>query len=778
MFDQSNCLSPTLAEGQDPSREAGLMNETEHTPDSAPTAGPSNRPSVGERQPTLRTGAPSPIEIDAAIDTGLYHVRRFLGTGMAATRRFFDFFRVRGMRRVAVEVLDEAATFGTMGAVLALVLALPAFGSISADWRQQDEFAITVLDRYGQEIGRRGVLQNDSVPLSDIPDHLIQATLATEDRRFYSHFGIDALGTLRALIENVRAQGVVQGGSSITQQLAKNIFLTNERTLMRKITEAFLALWLEVNLTKDDILKLYLDRAYMGGGAFGVVAAAEFYFDKDVRDLTLAESAMLAGLYKAPAGYAPHRNLAAARLRATEVLSNMVEAGFLSEGQVLFARLNPAIAVARDTETAPNHFLDWVFEEVRRLAPDGERVLVVRSTLDTRLQAGAERAVATNLNDSGRAYRVSEAAAVLMENDGAVRAMVGGRDYGQSQFNRAVHALRQPGSSFKVFVYATALENGYTPQSIVIDAPITIGNWSPRNYGRSYRGRVTLTTALSRSINTIPVRLAEAMGRDLIVETAYRMGIRSELPITRPLPLGVAEVTPLDMASAYATLGNGGYRASGYAILEMHTLDGDLVYDYSVERPAAPRVLTAEATAGMNQMLHQVIEAGTARRAQLPGISAAGKTGTTQAYRDAWFIGYTGRYTASVWYGNDDFSTTANLTGGRLPAMTWQSIMELAHRDSSVPAMPGVDEAVRDDVELVASGDGNLDPLQLPSQLSPSLTITLEGLADRLIPSRQRATRTPTMLEALGTSDASGVIEIPLDVDNLALDSLRLDGTR
>lgn len=756
-----------------PHREAGQMNEPEQTPDSAPTAGSSNRPSVDARQPAMRTGAPSPIEIDAAIDTGLYHVRRFLGTGIAATRRFFDRFRVRGMRRVAVEVLDEAATFGTMGAVLALVLALPAFGSISADWRQQDEFAITVLDRYGQEIGRRGVLQNDSVPLSDIPDHLIQATLATEDRRFYSHFGIDVFGTLRALLENVRAQGVVQGGSSITQQLAKNLFLSNERTLMRKITEAFLALWLEVNLTKDEILKLYLDRAYMGGGAFGVVAAAEFYFDKDVRDLTLAESAMLAGLYKAPAGYAPHRNLAAARLRATEVLSNMVEAGFLSEGQVLFARINPAVAVARDTETAPNHFLDWVFEEVQRLAPDGERVLVVRSTLDTRLQAGAERAVLTNLNESGRAYRVSEAAAVLMENDGAVRALVGGRDYGQSQFNRAVHALRQPGSSFKVFVYATALENGYTPQSIVNDAPITIGNWSPRNYGRSYRGRVTLTTALARSINTVPVRLAEAMGRDLIVDTAYRMGIRSELPITRPLPLGVAEVTPLDMASSYATLGNGGYRASGYAILEMRTLDGDLVYDHSVEGPAAPRVLTAEATAGMNQMLNQVIEAGTARRAQLPGISAAGKTGTTQAYRDAWFIGYTGRYTASVWYGNDDFTSTANLTGGRLPAMTWQSIMELAHRDASVPALPGVDEAVRDDVELVASGDGAIDPLQLPSQLSPSLTITLEGLANRFDPLRHRSPRTPSLLETLGTSDASGVIDLPLDVDSLRLDGIR-----
>jgi penicillin-binding protein 1A len=727
------------------------MSETPPTPPNPQSDPLESRVRANGYRP--RRGLPRPIELDAALDTALFHIGQGFSRSLSGIRRFFDRFRVRGLKRVAVEVLDEVATFGTLGAVLALVLALPAFERISSDWREQDTFAITILDRYGEEIGRRGILQNDSVPLSEMPDHLIQATLATEDRRFYSHFGIDIVGTTRALLENVRAQGVVQGGSSITQQLAKNLFLSNERTLMRKITEAFLALWLEINLTKDDILKLYLDRAYMGGGAFGVVAAAEFYFDKDVRDITLAESAMLAGLYKAPAGYAPHLNLAAARQRASEVLSNMVEAGFLTEGQVLFSRLNPASAVPRDALSAPNHFLDWVFEEVREIAPPGQRVLVVRSTLDTRLQAGAERAVLNNLSESGRAYRVREAAAVLMENDGAVRAMVGGRDYGQSQFNRAVHALRQPGSSFKVFVYAAALENGYSPNSIVVDAPITIGGWSPRNYGRSYRGRVTLTTALARSINTVPVRLAEAMGRDLIVEAAYDMGIRSELPITRPLPLGVAEVTPLDMASAYASLANGGYRASGYSIMEMRTLDGELVYDRTVDGPAAPRILSAEAVTGMNTMLTQVIQAGTARRAQLPGITAAGKTGTTQAYRDAWFIGYTGRYTASVWYGNDDFTSTANLTGGRLPAMTWQSIMELAHRDSQPPLMPGVDEAVRDDVELVTDRDAADDGLDLATDLSDSMELTLQGLANRFDPTNTRELRTSFDIDALGTSD-------------------------
>jgi penicillin-binding protein 1A len=718
----------------------------------------SDKPTNGSEPIKIRTGMVRPIEIDAALDSGLFKARRFLAGALSAVRRFFDRFKVRGARRVAVELLDEVATFGTLGAVLALVLALPAFDKITDDWRDQDAFAITILDRYGTEIGQRGVLQNDSVPLSEMPDYLIQATLATEDRRFYSHFGIDIFGTARALVQNVEAQGVVQGGSSITQQLAKNLFLSNERTLMRKITEAFLALWLEVNLTKDDILKLYLDRAYMGGGAFGVVAAADFYFDKDVRDLTLAESAMLAGLYKSPSGFAPHINLSGARQRAAEVLDNMVEAGFLTEGQILFAQRNPASPVLRDLDGAPNHFLDWVFEEVQRLAPPGERVLVVRSTLDSRLQAGAERAVMTNLVESGQAYNVREAAAVLMENDGAVRAMVGGRDYGASQFNRAVHALRQPGSSFKVFVYAAALENGYTPDSIMVDAPITIGGWSPRNYGRSYAGSVTLTSALARSINTIPVRLAEALGRDVIVETAHSMGIRTELPITRPLPLGVAEVTPLDMASSYASLANGGYRATGYAVLDMRRLTGELVYDRAADQAPAPRILSASTAAGMNQMLHQVIAAGTARRADLPGITSAGKTGTTQAYRDAWFIGYTGRYTASVWYGNDDFTSTANLTGGRLPAMTWQSIMELAHRDTPVPLLAGVDTQIVEGVELMASNDGEAINAPARTDLPAGLAATLRGVASRFasdIPG-QAESEVPELDEAMGTFDASG----------------------
>ncbi|MCB1508608.1 MAG: transglycosylase domain-containing protein, partial [Hyphomicrobiaceae bacterium] len=445
-----------------------------------------------------------------------------------------DRFRPRGAWKWAVEILDEMATWGVAGSVLMLTLALPAFEEVRGDWLAQDEIAVTILDRYGTEIGRRGILQNDSVPLDEMPPYLIQAALATEDRRFYSHFGIDIAGTFRALLANARAQGVVQGGSSITQQLAKNLFLSNERTLERKIKEAFLALWLEVNLTKDEILKLYLDRAYMGGGAFGVVAASEFYFGKDVRELTLAEAAMLAGLFKAPTAYAPHVDLAAARARAAEVLGNMVEADFLTEGQVLAALRNPAVPIPRaQAGTAPDFFLDYIYDEVVRLVPPGQTTVVVTTTLEPRIQAAAQGAIETNLREFGPANGVRQAATVVLSPDGAVRGMVGGRDYGASQFNRAVYALRQPGSSFKPFVYTTALMNGYTPRSVVPDAPITIGNWSPRNYSRGYSGPVTLLTALTRSINTVPVRLAQALGRDRIVETAHRMGIRSELPVTR-----------------------------------------------------------------------------------------------------------------------------------------------------------------------------------------------------------------------------------------------------
>ncbi len=630
------------------------------------------------------------LAIDAWIDTGIYRFGEAVRNRYDAYSVFMRRFRVTGAPRSVVEVLSDGLSFGTVGALLALALALPAFDATKTDWRTQVEYSVTFLDRFGEEIGRRGIFQNDSIPLEDVPDFAVKAVLATEDRRFFDHFGIDVIGTFRALVENVRAKTVVQGGSSITQQLAKNLFLSNERTLERKVKEAFLAIWLEMNLSKNEILKLYLDRSYMGGGAFGIEAASQYYFGKSVRQVTLAEAALLAGLFKAPTKFAPHINLPAARARANEVLSNMVEAGFASEGQVVAARRNPAIPIDRLDDENPNYFLDWAFIEAKRLAKGDDRVLFAHTTVDLNLQRAAENALESTLREYGRERRTSQGAIVLVTPEGAVRAMVGGRDYGQSVFNRAVDALRQPGSSFKPFVYTTAMMNGYSPRSVVVDAPINIGGWSPRNYGRSYRGAVTLMTALVKSINTIPVRLAQAIGRDKIIDTAKRMGIRSELKITRPLPLGVAEVSVIDMASAYAVFANGGMRAMPHGVLQIRNTKGELLYDHSRDEPAAERVLPEKTVAQMNSILTRVISSGTGRRAIIEGVIAGGKTGTTQAYRDAWFIGFTGNFSAAVWLGNDNFKPTGRVTGGFLPAMTWNKLMRFAHANVDLKPIPGI----------------------------------------------------------------------------------------
>jgi len=637
------------------------------------------------------------LAIDAFVDTALWRsgaaVRRVLEGYDAFLRRF----RAKGIWRFLAELSSDGLTYGLAGFIVVLAFAQPAFEATRyADWKTTDDFAVTFLDRFGKEIGRRGIVLNDSVPLEEIPDSLVKATLATEDRRFFSHFGIDFVGTFRAMVENARAGGVVQGGSTLTQQLAKNLFLTNERSLSRKIKEAYLALWLEANLSKQEILKLYLDRAYMGGGVFGVTTAAEFYFNKNVRELTLAESAMLAGLFKAPGKYAPHINLPAARARANEVLTNMVQARLLTEGQVIGARRNPALAVDRSQEQLPEYFLDWALDEVKKLARRNpalarDRIVTVRTTLDPALQRQADLSVETILRENGKLRGVGAAALVSLIPDGAVVAMVGGRSYGESQFNRAVNALRQPGSSFKPFVYMTAFMNGYEPDSIVPDRPVWIGDWSPKNYNRSYRGPVTLKLALTKSINTIPVRLSLDFGREKIIETSYAMGLTHELENSISLPIGSSEVSVIDMASSYATFANGGFKAPAYAILEVKNSKGKVLYRRDREEAEPVRVLPEDKVHWMNDILVNVVEAGTARRARIDGVVAGGKTGTTNAYRDAWFVGYTGNFATAVWVGNDDFTSTRRVTGGSLPAMTWQKYNEFAHNGIELARMPGVD---------------------------------------------------------------------------------------
>ncbi|MGN6116624.1 MAG: transglycosylase domain-containing protein [Nitrobacter sp.] len=645
------------------------------------------------------------LDFDARIDSTLFSSAVGARELYERFSTFMDRFYVgRWKRWVFIEPLSEAATLGLGGLVILLALAQPAFRETAdEDWLKKSDLAVTFLDRYGNPIGSRGIKHNDSIPLEEFPDNLIKATLATEDRRFYDHFGIDISGTFRALVTNAQAGGVRQGGSSITQQLAKNLFLSNERTIERKINEAFLAIWLETRLTKNEILKLYLDRAYMGGGTFGVDGAAHFYFNKSVRDVNLAEAAMLAGLFKAPTKYAPHINLPAARARANQVLDNMVDAGFMTEGQVFGARRNPATAVDRRDENSPNYYLDWAFDEMRKLVDTfpksyTERVFVVRTTIDMNVQHAAEEAIENQLRQFGRDYHATQAATVVADLDGGIRAMVGGRDYGASQFNRATDAYRQPGSSFKPYVYTTALLNGFKPTSTIVDGPVCIGNWCPQNYGHSYSGTVTLTQALTRSINVVPVKLSIALGgkggpkagRAKIVEVARKFGIVTPLPDTPSLPIGADAVNVLEHAVAYATFPNKGKAVTPHAILEVRTGAGDLVWRYDRDGPKPRQIIPPSVAADMAMMMSHVVSEGTARRAILDGIPAAGKTGTTNNYRDAWFVGYTGNFVCGVWYGNDDYSPTNRLTGGSLPAQTWHDIMTAAHRGVEIKDIAGV----------------------------------------------------------------------------------------
>jgi penicillin-binding protein 1A len=671
------------------------------------------------------------IEVDAWIDSTVYNIGRTVSGAAESFSIFMRRFRVSGIKRGATEILGDAVTVGTGGLLVLLTLAVPAFEATRTDWRTQGDYSLTVLDRYGNEIGKRGMRHSDAVPLEEMPDYLIKAVLATEDRRFFTHFGIDVFGTVRAMMENLRANSVVQGGSSLSQQLAKNLFLSNERTLERKVKEAFLAMWLEANLKKTDILKLYLDRAYMGGGNFGVEAASEFYFGKSVKNVNLAESALLAGLFKAPARYAPHINLPAARARANEVLSNMVQAGFLTEGQVIGARRHPADIIDQEIgASSPDYFLDWVYDQVKELNPPGDRVLTVRSTLDASMQRVADEAVESTLREFGESFRVKQAAMVTVDPDGAVRTMVGGRDYGESQFNRATGALRQPGSSFKPFVYTAAMMNGFTPKSVVPDAPICIGNWCPRNYSGGYSGPVNLTTALVKSINTVPVRLAQSIGRDKIVETAHKMGLTTELRITRSLPLGASEVKVLDMAGAYAVFANGGYKATPYAFTQIINPQGEVVYDRKRDAPPAVKVLEDNIVAEMNGILSQIPEWGTGRQAKLDGIKTAGKTGTTSAYRDAWFVGFTGNYCTAVWFGNDGYSSTRRLTGGTLPAKTWKKVMQFAHTGIDLKPIPFV-EPEAPAADAVAEADK--PSAETEGQIAGVPTILSAATSDRLV---------------------------------------------
>lgn len=595
--------------------------------------------------------------------------------------------RERRQRQIALSAFATIVIVGLVGTSLFWNWAfhdLPdAPTSASELWTARREPSVTVQDMNGDVLALRGPLYARAIALDALPDHVPQAFLAIEDQRFYEHDGVDHRGVARALWVNFRAGRSIQGGSTITMQLVKNLILSPDRLVRRKLQEMRLARELERNLTKTEILELYLNRIYLGARAYGVEAAAQRYFAKSATDLTLAEAALLAALPKAPSRLDPTVNLDAAQARAATVLAAMQEAGFITASQRAEALAEPAVpappATTPDNPAQWGHVFDYAVTEAQRLLAEDVPDLVIRTTIDPELVQAAQAAVASALDSQGEERQAGEAAIILLANDGAIRAMLGGRDYEASQFNRAVQAQRQPGSAFKPIVFTAALETGLDPSSAVWDEPVDLEGWTPQNFSGNFRGLVTLQEALKRSINTVAVQIADDIGLSTIVETGRRLGIQSPLPVLPAIALGAAEVNLLELTSAYAVFGNDGLRNAPYLIQSISNSRGDTLYTHT-ELPGE-RVLDMTIARSMSTMLQDVVLTGTGRRAALPDRRVAGKTGTSQSFRDAWFIGYSADYAAGVWVGNDDDSPMEDVTGGGLPAQIWRDFMVRVHAD-------------------------------------------------------------------------------------------------
>ncbi len=536
---------------------------------------------------------------------------------------------------------------------------------------------VKIISTDGTAIANRGTTGGEALALEQMSPYIPQAVIAIEDRRFYSHFGIDPLGLARAMVTNIATGRMVQGGSTLTQQLAKNLFLSPERTLERKVQEVLLSFWLEHKYTKDEILAMYLNRVFFGSNAYGVEAASRRYFNKSARDVNLGEAAMLAGLLKAPSRLSPARDPEAAEERAQVVLGAMRDAGLVTEREITTAMSQPPTRAKSYWSGAEHYAADLVMDQVPALIGDITEDLVVETTIDLDLEKKAEDAIAAVLDAEGAKLNASQAALVSVDGTGAIRALVGGRDYAESQFDRASRAKRQPGSAFKPFVYATALEMGRSPLSIRNDAPVRIGKWTPENYDQKYRGEVTLSTALANSLNTIAAQLVMEVGPDNVIKLAHRLGIESEMQSNASIALGTSEVSLVELTSAYAPFMNGGYKATPHIIRRISTVEGRVLYENTYDNP--PRVLQPEIVAMMNGMMTRVITEGTGKNAKIPGWEAAGKSGTTQSFRDALFVGYTSNLTTGVWFGNDDGKSMKKVTGGGLPAKAWSRFMIAAH---------------------------------------------------------------------------------------------------
>jgi penicillin-binding protein 1A len=554
---------------------------------------------------------------------------------------------------------------------------------------------VTVLAEDGTVLAERG-LRRGHVRLDVLPPYLVQAVLATEDRRFYSHFGIDPLGLVRATFKNATAGSVVEGGSTITQQLAKNLFLRPERTVTRKLEEVVYAVWLEQRFSKQEILELYLNRVYFGGGTYGVEAASRRYFGKSSRFVTLPQAALLAGLLKAPSRYSPRRSVTLASARVDEVLENMIQAGYLSPEQAKAASTQPLKLSAKGDDTGYPYPVDWVAELLPELVGEHDGDLIVETTIDATLQRVSQQALSHLLDEQGAELAARQGAVVVLDPMGGVKALVGGRSYSSSPFDRALKAMRQPGSAFKPFVYLAALESGYSPDSVAYDGPTTVAGWSPRNYTGVYQGEISLRDALAQSINTVAARLAAEVGPWRVARTARRLGIHSRLHNSPSIALGTAEVTLLELTGAYAPFANGGQGVLPHIITRVRNGDGKVLYER--QRSTTGQVVALHYVGAMNDMMYAVVTRGTGKKAAIEGHMAAGKTGTTQSFRDAWFVGYTAHYVGGVWIGNDNSSRMRKVTGGTLPAELWHDIMEFAHQDKTPLPLPGTRAPWRDQI--------------------------------------------------------------------------------
>lgn len=593
---------------------------------------------------------------------------------------WFKNWRIRDFLRISF-ILAFWGGVVVLALVFALSIGLP---DIRKAVNMEERPLVIMRDKNGTEFSRSGAKQGEIVPASQMSPHLIKAVLATEDRRFYKHWGVDPIGLLRAVYANMRKGGVSQGGSTITQQLAKNLFLSPERTLTRKAKEALLALYLERRYTKDDILSAYLNRAYFGAGAYGADSAARVYFGTTARKLTLEQGAMLAGLLKAPTRYSPDNDPALNVKRTRVVLANMVAAGYLRPGaEKMDIKPLPKREYNVGGASDMRYYADWIMSQVDAYTGDTPQDLVIDTTLDPAIQGHAQKTLHDTIERDGKKLNVTQGAIVTLKPDGAVVALIGGENYNGSQYNRAVVSARQPGSSFKTFIYLAALEAGYTPETQVLDAPLKVGKYSPTNYDGKYHGYVTLQDAVAASLNTVAVRTLQDVGISRVINVAQRLGITDNMTHDLSLALGASDVHMLSITSAYATLANNGMAAEPYGIRMIRTTKGQVLYQ---RRDPAPRpVLGLDTVAKMNQMLQSVVFYGTGKAAAIDR-PIAGKTGTSSNYRDAWFIGYTPDYVTSVWVGNDNNTPMKRVTGGAMPARIWRDVMAQAQR--GVPIRP------------------------------------------------------------------------------------------